>query len=386
MKFSLKNNGAEAGNYSLDGFQRLALGGMFVLTLLTFIGANLHAYLWQSSDWLVSTVLPSVVVKLTNDERSDLSKAPLRRNATLDAAAQMKANHMARNEYFSHYAPDGTSPWYWFNQAGYTYAHAGENLAIHFTDSTEVVDAWMDSPTHRENIVNGNFTEIGVGTAKGEYEGYETVYVVQLFGAPAAAPKPAPAPAPVVAAVTTPKAAPVPAPAAATPTPEPTPAPVTTDVPEITPEATETLEDGDETVLAANTPKETPVAPEVATSTPTTTVATTTGDTNESIDTDVVMIEKSTIATSSGLAAIALDDATTTPEEVAGGVATKPHKLLQIVYVLFGFIVVGLLTASVVVEAKKTRYVQMAYGFGLLAIMAGLWYIHTLLTTGAVIV
>lgn len=383
MKFSLKNNGIEAGNYSLDGFQRLALGGMFVLTLLTFVGANLHAYLWQSSDWLVSTVLPSVVIKLTNDERSDLAKAPLRRNATLDAAAQMKANHMAKNEYFSHYAPNGTSPWYWFDQAGYTYAHAGENLAIHFTDSTEVVDAWMDSPTHRDNIVNGNFTEIGVGTAKGEYEGYETVYVVQLFGAPAAAPKPAPAPAPVAAA-TAPKPTPAPTPA---PIPEPTPTPVTTEVPEITPEETESLEDGDETVLAANTPKEEPVTPEVATSTATTSVATSTGDTNESIDTDVVMIEKSTIATSSGLAAIALDDATTTTEaEVAGGVATKPHKLLQIIYTLFGFVVAGLLTASVVVEAKKTRYVQMAYGFGLLAIMAGLWYIHTLLTTGAVIV
>ena len=383
MKFVHSNPETETGNYSLDGFQRLALGGMFVLTLLTFVGANLHAYLWQSSDWLVSTVLPSVVVKLTNEERSDLSKAPLRRNATLDAAAQMKANHMAKNEYFSHYAPNGTSPWYWFDQAGYTYAYAGENLAIHFTDSTEVVDAWMDSPTHRENIVNGNFTEIGVGTAKGEYEGYETVYVVQLFGTPAAPPKPALAP--VVAAAPAPKTTPAPKP---TPTPVPVaaPTPVTTDVPEITPEETESLEDGDETVLAANTPKEVPSTPEVSTSTPTTTVATTTGDVDESIDTDVVMIEKSTIATSSGLAAIALDDATSTPVEVAGGVATKPHKLLQIVYVLFGFIVVGLLTASVVVEAKKTRYVQMAYGFGLLAIMAGLWYIHSLLTIGAVIV
>lgn len=382
MKFSPQTVVKKVGNYSLDGFQRLALGGMFFLTLLTFVGANLHAYLWQSSDWLVSTVLPSVVVKLTNDERSDLSKAPLRRNATLDAAAQMKANHMARMEYFSHYAPDGTSPWYWFDQAGYTYAHAGENLAIHFTDSTEVVDAWMNSPTHRENIVNGAFTEIGVGTAKGEYEGYETVYVVQLFGTPAAAPKPV---APVVAAA--PKPAPAPAPTlAATQQPAPTPAPVTTEVPEITPEETERLEDGDETVLAANTPKETPVAPTVATTTPTTTIATPPKAATP-VDTDVVMIEQSTIATSSGLPAVALDDATTTADaQIPGEVATKPHTLLQIMYSLFGFVVVGLLIASVVAEAKKTRYVQMAYGFGLLLIMAGLWYVHTLLTTGAVIV
>ncbi len=381
MKFMLKNNKSEAGNYSLDGFQRLALSGMFFLTLLTFVGANLHAYLWQSSDWLVSTVLPSVVIKLTNDERDDVAKVPLRRNPVLERAAQMKAQHMAKNEYFSHYSPDGTSPWYWFDQAGYIYAHAGENLAIHFTDSTEVVDAWMKSPTHRENIVNGNFTEIGVGTAKGEYEGYETVYVVQLFGAPAATPKPA---TPVVATAT--KPIPVPT-AAPTLTPKLTLPPTPSELPEITVEETERLEDGDETVLAANTPNEVPVATKVATSTPTTSVAIKIADKNETVDDEVVMIEKSTIATSSGLAAVALDDATTTTEAaVIGAVATKPHKLLQIIYTLFGFVVVGLLVASVVVEARKTRYVQMAYGFGLLAIMAGLWYIHTILTTGAVIV
>jgi hypothetical protein len=377
MRFGPKKPETEKENYSLDAFQRLALGGMFVLTLLTFIGANLHAYLWQSSDWLVSTVLPAVVVKLTNSERADLAEAPLRRSAVLDAAAQMKANHMVKNEYFAHYAPNGTSPWYWFEQAGYTYAHAGENLAIHFTDSSEVVDAWMKSPTHRENIVNGNFTEIGVGTAKGEYEGYDTVYVVQLFGTPAAPPKPVVA-KPVVAAASTPAPAPVSA---------PTPTPVTLDLPEITPQEIESLEDGDETVLAANTPKEELETPEIATSTATTTASTTSEIEKESRNDDVVMFEKSTIATSSGLAPISIDEPPVLEDDnITGAVATKPHTLLQIIYTLFGFIVVGLLTASVVVEAKKTRYVQMAYGFGLLAIMAGLWYIHVLLTTGAVIV
>jgi hypothetical protein len=118
---------------------------------------------------------------------------------------------MAKNGYFAHFAPDGTSPWHWFDEAGYVYTHAGENLAIHFTDSNEVVDAWMNSPKHRENIVNGVYTEIGVGTAKGKFEGYDTVYVVQLFGTPAQAPVVAarpvtPAPAPAQLAV-----APVPA-------------------------------------------------------------------------------------------------------------------------------------------------------------------------------
>ncbi|MCA9362244.1 hypothetical protein KC906_02625, partial [Candidatus Kaiserbacteria bacterium] len=182
--------------------QKVSMSLMGVLVLLTFMGANLHALFWQSSEWLVSTVLPAVVVDLTNEERAENDAAPLRRNSTLDEAAQLKAEHMAQNQYFAHYSPDGVSPWHWFSEAGYVYAHAGENLAIHFTDSAEVVEAWMNSPAHRQNIVDGKFTEIGVGTAKGTYEGYNTVYVVQLFGAPAV-PVPAPAPAPTTIAAAT---------------------------------------------------------------------------------------------------------------------------------------------------------------------------------------
>jgi hypothetical protein len=130
----------------LSKLQRVALSLMGVLTVLTFMAANLHALLWQSSQWLVSTVLPSVVVELTNEEREISNAAPLVRNVVLDEAARMKAEHMAKYEYFAHFSPDGVSPWHWFNEAGYVYAHAGENLAIHFTDSAEVVEAWMDSP------------------------------------------------------------------------------------------------------------------------------------------------------------------------------------------------------------------------------------------------
>ena len=392
-----KNEGGES-RYSLDLFQRMALGGMFVLTLLTFVGANFHAYLWQSSDWLVSTVLPSVVVSLTNAERSDVAESPLRRSTTLDAAAKMKAEHMARNEYFSHYAPDGTSPWYWFDRAGYVYAHAGENLAIHFSDSSEVVDAWMKSPTHRANIVASQYTEIGVGTAKGEYEGYDTVYVVQLFGTPArpvaTAPKPAPAPAPVVAQAVAEDPAPEPKPAAAqtpiTTVPTPAPAPVAEQTPAVV-----DVEDTD--VLAATDPASTESATTtketVATTSSSTPVLATTENPVTKVtspNTPVARKElpsftESTIATSSGLIAL-LEQATTTESTPIAGVITKPNTLLQIIYTLFGFIVIGLLVGAAVIEVRRDRFVQVAYSIGLLAVMGGLWYIHTLLTGGAVIV
>jgi hypothetical protein len=355
--------------YSLDVLQRVALGGMFILVLLTFVGANFHAYLWQSSNWLVSTVLPSVVVSLTNDERSDVSAAPLRRNATLDAAAKLKAEHMAKNEYFSHYAPDGTSPWYWFDKAGYVYAHAGENLAIHFTDSGEVVDAWMNSPTHRANIVNNAFTEIGVGTAKGSFDGHSTVYVVQLFGTPAkpaAAPKPAPAPAPVaveaIAVAPTAPAVEVEENSDVLAATDPAPAPATT-----TPEEIASTTDTD--VMPSDEASTTPIA---------------TTDTPRSNQVLPPVIPESTIATSSGLAAFSETATTSEPAPVAG-VVTRPNALLQIVYTLFGFIVIGLLLAAAVTEARHNRFVQVAYSFGLLLVMGGLWYVHAILTTGTVI-
>ncbi|MEK7462450.1 MAG: CAP domain-containing protein [Patescibacteria group bacterium] len=372
-----KNQVGES-RYSLDLFQRMALSGMLVLTLLTFIGANFHAYLWQSSDWLVSTVLPSVVVSLTNAERADISEAPLRRNATLDAAAKLKAEHMAKNQYFSHYAPDGTSPWFWFDQAGYVYAHAGENLAIHFSDSSEVVDAWMKSPTHRANIVGAQYTEIGVGTAKGEYEGYDTVYVVQLFGTPAKAlaiaPKPAPAQAVAVAQAV-----------------EETP------VVTATPSAEkEKVEDTD--VLAATDPA--PVTPAKTTTKTVATTSTSTPVLASGEKSKPVVTESKTepvfkkelpifiptmIATSSGLVAL-IEQATTTDKTPIAGMVTKPSALLQIVYTLFGFIVIGLLVGAAVIEVKRDRYLQVAYSLGLLVIMGGLWFIHSLLTTGAVII
>ena len=374
MKFSPKNREVEQGNYSLDSFQRAALGGMLFLTVLTFVGANLQAVLWRSSHWLVSTVLPAVVVSLTNEERANLSEAPLRRSAVLDAAAQMKANDMAKNQYFAHYAPDGTSPWYWFKQADYTFAYAGENLAIHFTDSSEVVDAWMKSPKHRENIVNNNYTEIGVGTAKGTYEGYDTVYVVQFFGTPAEKPvvktvaSVVPAPAPKTQVAATKPVVVATKPTAPTATKTQTDVLGTTEKPVVT-EVTAREED-----IASTSAKQSDIVVVPATSEAKTVTETENG----------VIVETELMASSSGLAIASID----TPIENAttkAGLATQPNKILQIVYILFGFIVLGLLIASVVVEARKTRYTQMAYGIGLLFIMAGLWYVNALLTTGATV-
>ena len=133
----------------------------------------------------LAAVISAAMVDMTNDNREEASLGGLRVNEKLVAAAQAKADDMAAKGYFAHDSPDGTTSWKWFYDAGYSFAYAGENLAVDFSDSEDVVEAWMASPTHRANIMNDRFTEIGIATAVGTYKGRTATFVVQMFGTPA---------------------------------------------------------------------------------------------------------------------------------------------------------------------------------------------------------
>ncbi|MBP6858799.1 MAG: hypothetical protein KBC33_03140 [Candidatus Pacebacteria bacterium] len=132
----------------------------------------------------MAAVISSSLVELANTDRNNASIPSLRTNPVLERAAQAKADDMAAKGYFAHNSPNGTTPWHWLARAGYDYAHAGENLAIDFFESADVEKAWMNSPLHRANILNAEFTEIGIATARGMYNGHETTFVVQMFGKP----------------------------------------------------------------------------------------------------------------------------------------------------------------------------------------------------------
>ena len=129
-----------------------------------------------------AAVVSAVLIDQTNNERAEMGLSQLVPSATLTASAQMKADDMADRSYFAHTSPTGLSPWYWFEQAGYNFQTAGENLAVNFRDSSSVTRAWMNSPTHRDNVVNRNYQEIGIATASGQYKGRNTTYVAQHFG------------------------------------------------------------------------------------------------------------------------------------------------------------------------------------------------------------
>lgn len=360
-----------AGNdYAPHILQRAAMIMMLGLIIATFTVANLHSLFWLTSDWLVSTILPSVIVDLTNVERNDNGAGQLTRNATLDAAAQLKANDMAKNSYFAHYSPTGVSPWYWFDEAGYVYSHAGENLAVHFTDSDQVVEAWMKSPSHRANIVDEGFTEIGVGTARGKYEGYDTVFVVQLFGTPAAAA--APASTVVVAQSTqTQESSPVLAETIEiTPVAEPTPEPIAESEPE--------------PVVVAVAPDTTEAPAETETAAEDSTIK------EVEVRDDTVSVYSDTVATTSGRAeappSVPTEITKTGGGSIVGSLATRPNMVLESLYLMIGLFVLAALALSIFIEIRRQQPLQIAYSLALILLMSGLFYIHAYITAGALIV
>ncbi len=125
----------------------------------------------------------------TNAQRTKDNEPSLALNGQLDAAAQAKANDMAQKNYWAHNSPDGRTPWSFIATAGYHYQAAGENLAYGFSNASDAVNGWMNSPGHRANILNANYKDVGFGVAQSpNYQGNgpETIVVAE-YGEPAEA-------------------------------------------------------------------------------------------------------------------------------------------------------------------------------------------------------
>ena len=134
----------------------------------------------------------NVILSLTNEFRKQNGLNELKVNPLLNEIAKEKASDMLNKKYFAHNSPEGLTPWYWFIKNNYNYKYAGENLAIDFIDSSQVVNAWLNSPSHRANLLNQNYEEVGIAVVSGNIEGYETTLVVQVFGTPKETPSPQP--------------------------------------------------------------------------------------------------------------------------------------------------------------------------------------------------
>jgi hypothetical protein len=152
----------------------LFIAYQFVLQAIPLSGVNILGY--------AANIPPDQIISLTNQKRSESGATPLAYSAQLSQAAKLKGEHMLSMNYWSHVAPDGTEPWKFFGDVGYRYRYAGENLARDFSNPQDAINAWMASPSHKENMLSTKYKEIGVAVVEGDLGGVETTIIVQLFG------------------------------------------------------------------------------------------------------------------------------------------------------------------------------------------------------------
>ncbi|OGH06708.1 MAG: hypothetical protein A2171_00565 [Candidatus Levybacteria bacterium RBG_13_35_9] len=119
---------------------------------------------------------------LTNQKRQENGFYPLKLNDNLYQAAVGKGNDMLSKNYWAHISPDGTTPWVFIKNAGYSYTYAGENLARGYSTSEDVVNAWMASSSHRDNMLSSKYQDVAFAVVSGNLTGEETVLVVEMFG------------------------------------------------------------------------------------------------------------------------------------------------------------------------------------------------------------
>lgn len=154
------------------------------LNRIIFIGALGAMFLFSfCGSASASLITAEKVVDLANQERASQNLPALAVNDLLVKAAEDKVEDMLKNNYFKHTSPAGLTPWHWLAKNGYDYKYAGENLAMNFLSAENQNKAWMESQTHRANILNARYREIGVAVGQGSINGRETIITVQEFGA-----------------------------------------------------------------------------------------------------------------------------------------------------------------------------------------------------------
>lgn len=171
------SNNQKARALHLSSLTLLIIALIFYQVLLTVL-----PYTHISVLGYASSIPVSDVISLTNTKRVENGLSPLHESAVLTQAARAKGQHMLANGYWAHIAPDGTEPWKFFTDAGYKYRYAGENLARDFSSPSSAVDAWMASPSHRDNLLSSKYSDIGIAVVEGNLGGVETTIIVQLFG------------------------------------------------------------------------------------------------------------------------------------------------------------------------------------------------------------
>lgn len=127
------------------------------------------------------------LLESTNMVRARSGSQKLQLSRELNTAAQAKAEDMVEKRYWSHETPNGDQPWVFIDQSGYNYSQAGENLAYGFLSSEATISGWMNSQSHRENMLDGDYRDVGFGIANTDsfVSGEPETVIVAFYASPA---------------------------------------------------------------------------------------------------------------------------------------------------------------------------------------------------------
>ncbi|PLX21834.1 hypothetical protein C0584_01895 [Candidatus Parcubacteria bacterium] len=173
---------SHSNNHHPKILRKRPLIAIFILAL--FLKFSLISYLFfiYPNNGQMSEDIQQGVLNMLNEERVSIGLEPLVLNDALIASATDKAEDMLANDYFAHESPDGRMPWDWVSRRDYPYIYIGENLGMSFTSAASVHKALMNSPSHKKNILNDKYSDVGVIVRRGMINGKETNILVQLFG------------------------------------------------------------------------------------------------------------------------------------------------------------------------------------------------------------
>lgn len=142
----------------------------------------LGIFLWPNFVF-ASAITEQNILNLTNAERAENNLGELKINPLLTEAANKKGKYIIDSQTFAHNI-DGIKFSNWVKDTDYKYSYVGENLAIDFVESENAMNAWLASPTHKKNILNKYYSEIGIAIVNDNFEDQPTTLIVQIFGAP----------------------------------------------------------------------------------------------------------------------------------------------------------------------------------------------------------
>jgi uncharacterized protein YkwD len=158
---------------------------LIILTGISLLNFNESPQFKGSVKSYATNTTNEGLLAASNKQRAEQGLQLLTMNETLDNAAKSKANDMAKGNYWSHVSPDGRQPWD-FISSKYSYNRAAENLAYGFGTSNSTVSGWMNSPSHRANVLDSSLREVGFGIVNAvnyQGKGPETI-VVAMYAEP----------------------------------------------------------------------------------------------------------------------------------------------------------------------------------------------------------